>query len=99
MEVFNIYHAVGPERFTETKDQIRLYVGHVEANSLEMAYRLSQNMEWPWNINSPCRSTSIGDLIECNNKFHMVCSFGFKELFFEEEQVSVASDLYDCSAE
>lgn len=99
MKVFTIYHAVGPEKFIETEDQIRLYAGEVKANSFEMAYRLSQNMEWPWNVNNPCRSTSIGDIIQCDNEFQMVCSMGFKQLFFEEQQESVESDLYDCSAE
>jgi hypothetical protein len=99
MKLFSIYQAVGPEKFTETEDQIRIYVGHVEANSFEMAYRKSQNTDIPWNFHNPCRSTSVGDVIECDGKFHMVSGMGFKELVFEEEQDAVSSDLYDVSAE
>lgn len=83
-QIYNIYHAIGPEKFTESQDQIRIYVGHVEANSLNQAYALTQNLEWPWNINSPCRSTSVGDVIECDGKFYMVAGIGFIEVGTEE---------------
>lgn len=105
--IFNIYHAVGPDRFTESPDQIRLYVGHIQATSVEEAYRLSQNTEQPWNMNQPCRSTSVGDCIETNNRFFMVCNTGFQELIYEEDSciseetmpVLYEADLYDYSAE
>lgn len=97
---FNIYHAVGPEKFTETEDQIRIYVGHVMTDSLEDAFRLSQNLETSWNPESPCRSTSVGDVIEYNNKFFMVCGNGFRELLEpEEDHAAYTADLYDYSAE
>jgi hypothetical protein len=100
LNVFNIYHAVGPEKFTETEDQIRIYVGHVEASSLEMAFNKSQNLEFSWNINDPCRSTSIGDVIESNNKFYMVCATCFKELVeAAEDHATDSVELYDYSAE
>lgn len=83
-QIYNIYHAIGPEKFTESQDQIRIYVGHVEANSLNQAYALTQNHEWPWNVNAPCRSTSVGDVIECDGKFYMVAGIGFIEVGTEE---------------
>ena len=94
MKVFNIYHAVGPDKFTETEDQIRIYAGHVEAMSLEQAFIRSQNLEFYWNAESPCRSTSIGDVIETNGKFHMVCSTGFRLLVEEQPQNEVDPSDY-----
>lgn len=85
MNVYNIYHAAGQDKFQEIENQIRIYAGHVEANSLEMAYAKSQNIDIPWNHYSPCRSTSIGDIIEINGEYHMVCSFGFKLLVEPED--------------
>lgn len=82
--IYNIYHAEGPNKFFEVEDQPRFYVGHVEANSLQMAYTKSQNFEWPWNVDKPCRSTSVGDAIELNGKFYMVCGVGFKEILIDE---------------
>lgn len=96
MNVYNIYHAAGPDRFQEIEDQIRIYAGHVEATSLEMAFRESQNFEFHWNSDSPCRSTSVGDVIELNNKFYMVCNTGFRLILDEEEEEPVYEpDPYD----
>lgn len=98
MKVYNIYHAIpGPDQFSETEDQQRLYAGHVVANSLQMAYELSQNMEAPWNYHNPCRSTSVGDVIEYDGQFHMVCNWGFRKL--EEPVDEFHSDIHDYSAE
>ena len=100
LQVFNIYHAIGPEKFTETEEQIRMYVGHVMAESLEHAYTVSQNASESWNESNPCRSTSVGDAIEINNKFFMVSGIGFKELIEPaEDHASYTVDLYDYSAE
>jgi hypothetical protein len=85
MEIYCIYQTIGKHSFTETVEQERRYAGHVIANSLEMAYQKSQNGDIPWNHYSPCRSTSIGDIIETNGEFHMVCSFGFKLLVEPED--------------
>lgn len=83
MNQFHIYHSteVG-KRFTETENQKRVYVGFIEANSLEEAFLKSQNgilME-TWNILNPCRSTSVGDVIQDDLGFYMVCNMGFKKL-------------------
>lgn len=46
MEQFHIYHCTEPGlMFTETIQQPRKYAGFVEANSLEEAFKLSQNLD------------------------------------------------------
>lgn len=77
---YHIYQAVGPEQFTETENQTRVYAGFVETSSLESAYLLSQNHAEPWNSYNPCRSTSIGDVIQDDKGFYMVCNLGFRLL-------------------
>jgi len=87
MKQYHIFHAVSPLRFTETEIQPREYAGFVNANSLEEAFKLSQtdfNSDWD------ARSTSVGDVIQDDDKFFMVCGVGFKELRTEEE---IAKDL------
>jgi hypothetical protein len=80
MKRYEIWHSVGEDKFSEVEHQEREYVATVMANSIEMAYRASQNHEWAWNIDSPCRSTSVGDVIKVGLQYFMVCGFGFKEL-------------------
>ena len=94
MQQYHIYHATGLDRFTETENQPRYYAGCVIANSLEMAFVKSQNGDWPWNIVNPCRSTSIGDVIQEGDNFHMVASFGFKLLVEPTECESIDENLY-----
>lgn len=73
-------HQANPPLFTEDVHQYRDYVGFVEANSLEEAFRLSQNGEKPWNEAKPCRSTSVGDIIQAPDGFYMVKNIGFQKL-------------------
>lgn len=80
MAQYHIYHAVGPRRFTETDIQPREYAGFVEAVSLEDAYTKSQNDENPWNPYNPCRSTSVGDVIQDDSGFYMVLGMGWRHL-------------------
>lgn len=91
MTQYHIFHSK-PNKFmfTETEIQPREYVGFVNANSIEEAFKLSQNIESDWNPTNPCGSTSVGNVIQENDKFFMVCSVGFKELRTEEE---IAKDL------
>jgi hypothetical protein len=81
MKQYHIYHATSPGlRFTEQKDQPREYVGFVEANSIEEAYQKSQNFELLWNPSNPCRSTSVGDVIQEDEGFFLVKGIGFELL-------------------
>ena len=80
MEQYYIHH----RRKLGDLDSYLDYVGHVEADSLEHAYTLSQNLEETWNKNEPCRSTSIGDVIRFKNDLFLVHDFGFKKLNFTE---------------
>lgn len=80
MAQYHIYHSYGPNAFQEVDVQPRKYAGFVEATSLDYAYYLSQNFDEPWNPTNPCRSTSVGDVIQSDDGFFMVCSFGFKQV-------------------
>ena len=91
MTKYHIHHATGVYAFKEVEDQPREHVGFVKADSLEDAFKLSQNDRRTngeeeqlnndvWNPAHPCRSTSVGDVIQDNDKFFMVCGTGFKEL-------------------
>lgn len=73
-------HQSNPPHFTEDVHQYRDYVGFVEANSVEEAFRLSQNGEKSWNATNPCRSTSVGDIIQAPDGFYMVKGIGFQKL-------------------
>lgn len=83
MEQYHIYHCTqAGVRFTETENQPRVYAGFVQADSLEEAYMLSQNQGDGdvWNAVNPCRSTSVGDVIQSDEGFYMVCGIGFRLL-------------------
>lgn len=92
MNQYHIFHATSPLRFTETEIQPREYAGFVYANSLEEAYINSQNIDDEWNPENPCRSTSIGDIIQDDNKFFMVCGIGFKELIEPEQDLATLAN-------
>jgi hypothetical protein len=66
---------------TETEKQPRAYAGYVKASSLEDAFIKSQNIDEPWNPYNPCRSTSVGDIIQDDDNFHIVMKEGFKVLW------------------
>ena len=82
MPQYHIFHATSDKRFTETVNQPREYAAFVLANNLDEAFKLSQN---DWNPNwsrphRPLRSTSVGDVIQADDGFYMVCGMGFKKL-------------------
>lgn len=76
MKTYHIFHAVNP-CFEEVEDQQRKYVGSVEATCLEEAYFKTQNFDRYWNKYKPCRSTSIGDIIQQDDVDFMVAGVGF----------------------
>lgn len=76
MAQYHIYQANNPT-FDQTIKQFRQYAGVVEADTLNEAYALSQNVDEPWNKYKPCRSTSVGDVIQAPDGFHLVCNVGF----------------------
>lgn len=77
---YHIYHSTGENVFTETEDQPREFVGTVEADSLQGAFVASQNIDEEWNLEKDVRSTSVGDVIQEEEKVYMVCGRGFKLL-------------------
>jgi hypothetical protein len=79
MNKYHIHHCTNPS-FEEVVKQPRKYAGIVEAESIEEAFELSQNIDKSWNIAHPCRSTSVGDVIQNGDKLFIVCNVGFKEL-------------------
>ena len=86
MREYHIHHSTNKKtRFQEIEIQPRTYVGCVKAISLEDAFKKSQNFEEPWNETNPCRSTSVGDVIQDNGNFYMVTSMGFIPLETEHK--------------
>lgn len=80
MKTYHIFHAINPQ-FEENVNQQRKYAGSVEADSLEQAYFKSQNWERHWNQQSPCRSTSVGDVIQDEDAVDfLVAGVGFRAL-------------------
>jgi len=49
-------------------------------DALEYAYCKTQNIDGPWNPSSPCRSTSVGDVLELDGKHYVVAPIGFTML-------------------
>lgn len=80
MAIFRIYHATGDNMFLEVENQPRELVGQVEASDFDDAYAKSQNLFGSWNPEKPCRSTSVGDVIEHDEGFFMVCGMGFRHI-------------------
>lgn len=77
MAQYHIYHSTGINIFQEVEKQPRDYVGFIEADSLEDAFKLSQgdiNPDWD------SRSTSVGDVIQSDEGFYMVLGIGFQLL-------------------
>lgn len=81
---YHIFHSIGVNKFNEVERQPRNYVGFVTASSLEKAFEYAQNDHVDWAMNE-VRSTSVGDVIQSDGRFFMVCGIGFKELILEEE--------------
>jgi hypothetical protein len=80
MRIFRIYHAVDPT-FISALNQERELVGTVTAATIEGAYTASQNLTSNWNPLNPCRSTSIGDMIQDEDDVcYVVSGIGFIEL-------------------
>lgn len=79
MKQYHIFHSTGVDMFKEIKKQPRQYAGYVEAESLEAAYCHSQNPDPQWEY-AQTRSTSVGDVIQEDDRFYMICSMGFEEL-------------------
>lgn len=78
MRQFHIHQAINPT-FTEDEVQDRKYVGFVEADNLEKAFEYAQNDHVDWCFNQ-VRSTSVGDVIQDDDKFYLVMGVGFKQL-------------------
>jgi hypothetical protein len=48
-------------------------------DALEAAFAHSQNVDGPWGA-SPCRSTSVGDILRIGDDLHIVAGVGFDRL-------------------
>jgi hypothetical protein len=67
-----------------------LEVAEIDSDSLEYAFRFTQNIDAAWNDapaegvkpvgKGPFRSTSVGDIVERDGVFSLVSSIGYKEL-------------------
>ena len=95
----NIYHSLDYDRYSEEETQNRQYVGSIDAESLEDAFKKTQNLNGIWNESKPCRSTSIGDVIENKEGFYLVLSMGFKLLDQMSQNESELNSLENQSIE
>lgn len=80
MKTFIIHHTTGDAKFSEVANQERVVVGVLQAEDLDDAYTKSQNLINDWNPINPCRSTSVGDVIQDDKEFYLVCGMGFKQI-------------------
>jgi hypothetical protein len=87
LKQYHVYHAINKQyRFTETEKQPREYAGFVLAKNMEEAFKLSQNDFSPEWQKYGVRSTSVGDIIQDDYGFYMVCGTGFKLLCLLDEE-------------
>ena len=93
---YHIYHSTG--KFEEVETQPRTYAGFVQASSLEKAFEYAQNDHIDWTMNE-VRSTSIGDVIQSDDGFYMVCELGFKLLGTLSKNESELNSLENQSIE
>lgn len=80
---FEIYHPVFGELNSECTPNTHEYeyIGDVEANSLEGAFKNAQNDFNPDYGFLDVRSTSVGDIIKDeDNRYYIVEGIGFKEV-------------------
>jgi hypothetical protein len=96
--MIEVYHNTEFLMYMQQETLESLTLGHfecvarVETDSLDEAYALTQNIDQPWHRNTnvsaanrSTRSTSVGDLVKKDDKYHIVESCGFKELTREQE--------------
>ena len=62
MQEFKIWHATSAGAFFEIEQQHRVLAGTVMARDCDEAFTKSQNFGEHWNLDKPCRSTSVGDV-------------------------------------
>lgn len=98
MTQFHIYHSTGKDKFQEVENQPRRYAGFVKADSLEKAFEYAQNDHVDWAFNE-VRSTSVGDVIQSDEGFYMVCGIGFKLLDVMSKNESDLNSLENQSNE
>lgn len=62
-------------------------VAEVESESLKAIFQLTNHIDWPWWNNVPTvkalkqtRSTSVGDVVEINGKYHLCEMAGWREI-------------------
>jgi hypothetical protein len=85
MKEYKIWLATSAAAFFEIEKQHRTYAGPVQAENLDNAFMKGQNFDHHWNLDAPCRSVSIGDVIQDDHGYHMVRGFGFKTLDVKED--------------
>lgn len=87
LNMYHIYHAINKKyMFSEHEKQPRKYIGFVLAKDMNEAFTLSQNDFNPDYRKFRARSTSVGDIIQDNYGFYMVCNTGFKLLCLVDEE-------------
>jgi len=77
----NLMDTVLDKEIKDVNNVPRRYVGSVEAYSLNGAFTAAQNHNNDWGKLGQ-RSTSVGDIIQDEDGFHLVCNIGFETLLF-----------------
>lgn len=84
-KIFNQYHALQQFLDGDTyKEVATLEIeGETVGRILDRAYCSTQNIDAAWRPENPTRSTSVGDILECNGTIYIVASIGFDVLSIE----------------
>jgi hypothetical protein len=84
MKEAKIYHVTESAlTFQAIPKQPRKLAGTVMATDPEDAYAKSQNLDGYWNEETPCRSTSVGDVVMMDDHYYLVKSIGFEDITAE----------------
>ncbi len=87
LSTFHIFHTVDKKTsFEEVEHQPRKYIGSVLAKDIDHAYKMAQNDFNPEYEKFKVRSTSVGDLIQDDYGYYMVCNQGFKLICLVDDE-------------
>lgn len=89
MAAVKIYHPIDGQNYECIIDGTQCYklVGEVEVHDEEYFYKYSQNDFNPHYKRFGIRNTSVGDIVEKDDKFYMIRGYGLQEISLEEFQL------------
>lgn len=90
--LFILHHIIGALPAAPTGHEPKKYAGFVSATSVEEAFKASQHIDGSeWDPGE--RSTSVGDIIQDDDKFWLVEGTGFKYLPMFEDTIENISKI------